>query len=99
MRNDVATHAGFRDLVDGKRDAVERDRALGRNESGELGWNLDGEAAAVAIGPGGEEAGEAVDVARHDVPAQLVAGLQRPLQIDALPALPGAKRGLAQGLV
>jgi len=71
MRNDVAAHAVFRDLVDGERDAVERDRAFGRNESGKLRWHLDGEAAAVAIGADVEDTRDAVDVARYDVPADL----------------------------
>ena len=38
----------------------------------------------LAVGLHVDDAADAVDVAGHDVAAQLVAGLQRPLQVDAL---------------
>ena len=38
-------------------------------------------------------------MARNDVPAKLVAGLEGALQVDAPAGLPFAERGLGEGLV
>ncbi len=42
---------------------------------------------------------DAIDMAGNDMAAQLVAGLERALQVDALAGLPVAQRRLAQRLV
>ena len=52
-----------------------------------------------AVGSDADYAGDAVDVPRHDMPAQLVAGLERTLEVDALARPPVAQRGLAQRFV
>ena len=83
-------------LVDGQRHAVERDRALGRDVAREMIGNLEGEAAAVAVGLHVEDARQTVDVAHDHVAAELVAGLQRALEIDAVPGCQPASVVLAR---
>ena len=86
------------DAVDGERRAVERDRALRRDEFGEVARRLQREAHSLALVLARHDLGHAVDMARHDVAAELVADLQRALQIDARAGLPAGSGGKPQRL-
>ena len=98
--DDVDAEAVVLDLVDGERDAVERDGALGRDEARELApAPRRVKRRELAVGADVDDAADAVDVPGHDMPAELVAGLERALQVDAPAGLPVAERGLAQRLV
>ena len=86
------------DGVDGQRNAVERDRALGRDEPGEVGRHPEAEAARVALPLDRDDLGQPVDVPRDDVPAQFVAEPERPLQVDARARPPGSQGGALERL-
>src|SRR5882672_10919754 len=90
--HDIDAKAIVLDLVDGERDAVEADRALGRKVARQLRRRLDRQTPRAAVGSHIDYAADAVDVARHDMPAQLIAGLERALQVDAPARLPFPER-------
>ena len=71
------------DAVDGERGAVEGDGAFRGDEFGELARRFEREAHRFAFVLACHDRGHAVDMARHDVAAELVADLQRALEVDA----------------
>src|SRR4029077_9626334 len=73
MRDEVDAEAIALNLVDGERDAVERDRAFGRDRLGEGLGHAEGEALGIALAPSLDDFGDRVDVARNDMAAELVA--------------------------
>src|SRR5262249_51063646 len=77
---------------------VERNRALRRNEAGKVGGSAKGEPRHVGPVLARRDYGEAVDVSRNDMAAELIADLERPFEVDtpAHPPMPG--RGHVQGL-
>ena len=70
------------DLIDGERCAVQSDGAFGRDEAGELFWGLERDAGAVAFVFHGRDARDAIDMARDNMTAKLIADFERALQID-----------------
>ena len=98
VRDDVDAEAPAIDLVDGQRHAIQGDRALGCDESGQRGRNLEHIAPAIAFRRDGNDIGDAVHMAGNDVAAQLVAHAQGALQIDLGALAPGAERRLGQRL-
>src|SRR5687768_10451405 len=81
---------------DGEADAVEGDGAFGGDEFHEVARGFDGEA---AFGSHGalDEAGGAVDVALDEVAVEAIAGLERPLDVDAVAGLEQAEVGFGEG--
>src|SRR5690606_33214335 len=98
VRDDVDAEAVVVDLVHRQRDAVESDRALGRDGARIGGGKLDEEAHAVALGTAPDDARDRIDVALDDVAAELVAERERALEIDARAGAPGAERRARQRL-
>ncbi len=88
-----------RDLVDGQRDAVERDRALGRDRPREM-RPAPRRRSAANRPPArrSTNACDAVDMAEHDMAAELVAEAQRPLEID-LRARSASRQGWCSAIV
>ena len=80
------------DLVDGQRDAVERDRALLRDEARERLRRAQASSAPCRSGLRARQLGEAVDMAADDMAAEFVANLERALEIDARALLPACRR-------
>ncbi len=64
------------DPVHGERRAVERDGALLRDVAGEVIGRFEDEPGGFAFGLDGDDPRRAVDMARHDMPAEFVADLQ-----------------------
>ena len=77
-------------LVDRQRRAVQRYRTFRRDVAGKMLGRLEEKAAAVAIRRDADDLCETVDVAGDDMAAELVAGPQRPLEIDAAAGLQSA---------
>ena len=82
MRNDHHVEARAVDAVDGERRAVERDRAFFRDEARQLRRRLEDEARHVALIVALDDFRHAIDVSADQMSAELVAELQRPLEID-----------------
>ena len=80
------------DLVHRERDAVERDRALGRDEPRQCGRRAQRQARHFGQIVARQKFGDAVDMTGHEVPAELVAEPQRALEIELRAAPPGAGR-------
>src|SRR4030081_3378792 len=87
-----------RGLVDGERDAVDRDRALRRDEADEISGNTEGEPRHVGQILTRGQGRDPVGVAGDDVSAELVADPERALEIDAPAVAPLPDRGHSQGL-
>src|SRR5262249_25728374 len=98
MRDDVDSEAPSFNLVDGQRHAVDSDRALARDQPLERRRHLDREAHGLLLRPALDDTPDAVDMARDDMAAQLVADLERSLEVDARADLPVLDRGEAQRL-
>src|SRR6478752_3726428 len=82
VANKQNVEVGAIDSVDGQRCAVKRDRALRRDELGQMLRRTDAETGGIALFGDGEDLGLAIDMAGDDVAAQFVADLQRALEID-----------------
>ena len=78
------------DLIDGQRHAVERDRALGGDETHQLSRRAQRQPRHVGQVFARDKLGDAVDVTGDDMPAELVAHLQRAFEIEPGALLPGA---------
>ena len=87
------------DRVDRQRHAIDRDRALGGDDSDAAAR---GPRSSIRCDPPSgvdrDDAAQTIDMARDDMAAQLVAELRRPLQIDRVPRGPAAQRRLVQRL-
>ena len=81
------------DLVDGERCAVQSDGAFGRDEACELFWGFERDAGAVTFVFHGGDARDAIDMARDDMTAKLIADFERALKIDATAFNPCADVG------
>src|SRR6185437_12280968 len=81
------------DLVDGQGNAVERDRALRGDRAREMRRRGKGEAQRIAVRAAVDDARDAVDMAEHDMAAELVAEAQGALEIDPGPDVPAGERG------
>src|SRR3546814_14329147 len=81
------------DFVDRQRDAIDGDRALGRDMRRERRGRRDGDGHAVADGFDRHDAPDVVDMAGDDMPAQLVADLQRAFEVQAAAGGPHPRRG------
>src|ERR1700730_6326802 len=86
------------DFVDSERDAVERDRALRRDETGKLGRDAKREPRHIRLVLAHGDDGQAVDVPGDDVTPELVADPERALKVDAHPWPPTAGGRHAQRL-
>ena len=84
MRDDVDAEERAIDLVHRERDAVERDRALRRDEAREARRRLERHAQGFALAGDACQFGRAVDVAGDDVAAQFVADLERAFEVDGV---------------
>jgi hypothetical protein len=83
--------------VDGQRCSVKRHRPLGRDEAGKRLGGAQGETAGFAfIGNRNQISAMPVNMAGDHVAAELVADLQRSLQIDPRAGCPGADGGQPQ---
>ena len=86
----------------GSRDAVERafheDVPLLKPFADKIGWDLEDETHAAALGRQGRHFTHAIHMAVDQVPTELVAELERHFEIEARPFLPVAKVGLVEGL-
>src|SRR5207248_7929983 len=100
--NDVDAEAACFDLIDREADAIERHRTLRRDVAHQLRRRFDREADRIAFGPPIDEPRYAIDVARDEMPAELVAEAQRALEIDRRSLLPlaqcRARQCLGRGL-
>src|SRR5207237_4213919 len=86
------------DLVHGQRDAVERDRALGGDIGAELPARDHADAPRIADLLDRRDLADPVDMAGDDMPAELVADLERALEVDLRAFGPEAGRSAALGL-
>ena len=82
VRNDQHGKAILVDLVHGERDAVKRDRALGRDEPRQCGRRAQRQARHFGQIVARQKFGDAVDMTGHEVPAEFVAEPQRALEIE-----------------
>src|SRR5512132_2113790 len=98
VRNDIDPETRSIHLVDGQRDAVDRDRTLRGDEAGELSRRLEDEAARCPFRRDRGHAPNAVHVPGDEMPAQLVAELQRALEIYRRSRPPFAEGGARQRL-
>ncbi len=98
MRDDIDAKPLPLDLVDGQRNAVERDGTLGRDRARETCRRGKQEAQRIALRPTIEDARDAVDMAEHDMAAELVAEAQRALEVDLGPHAPAREGGARHGL-
>jgi len=80
-------------FVDRQRHAVDGDRSLGRDMRRERRGCGDGDRHAVADRLGRYDMSDVVDMAGDDMPAKLVADLQRAFEVEAAPRLPHPGRG------
>src|SRR5207253_2659986 len=76
--------------------AIERHRALGGDEARKIMRRAPDHARHLGVIIALDQRGEPVDVSGNDVSAELVADLERPLEIDARAMAPAADRGDAQ---
>ena len=76
VRDDVDAEAVGLDLVDRQADPVERDRSLWRDKRHQRRRRLDHKAHRLALRPAIDDARDAIDMARHDMPAEFVADPQ-----------------------
>ena len=95
--NDVDRKVIGADLIDGERDAIDRDRALDRDQGGEVLGDANLQTVGLAHRFQRGDGADGVDVAEHDVTAQLVTDPERTLQIDGIADLPTACGGDLQG--
>src|SRR5437667_3647705 len=77
MRDAVYAEAVSRHLVDRETDTVERDRTLRGDEAGQFLGCLEQKAHRLGIRPPLDTPRDAVDMARHEMPAELAAEPQR----------------------
>src|SRR5579883_891873 len=98
VRDDVDAEDGALDLVDGQRHAVEGDRALGRDRARERRWRAEAEADGIAFRAALDDLGRPVDMAQHDMAAELVAEPQGAFEVDLHAGAPGADRRPRHGL-
>ena len=86
VRNDVDAEARAIDLVHRQRDAVERDRALGRDEARQRHRHLERDAHGLAFRRHRDDLAHAVDMAGDEMAAQLVAELSGRSRLTGSPA-------------
>src|SRR5262249_14337452 len=96
MWNDQHREGVARNLVDGQRYPVERDRPLRCNETGKLCRRAKREPRHVGQILARNHVSEALGMTGDDVPAELIAELERALEIDARALPPAAGRGHPQ---
>jgi hypothetical protein len=87
---------GIVDRIDRQRCSVKRHRPLGRDEAGQRLGGAQGETAGFAFIGNRNDLGLPVNMAGDHVAAELVADLQRSLQIDPRAGCPGADGGQPQ---
>src|SRR6476469_6569510 len=92
-REGVVSH-----LIDSERHSVERDGALGRDETDKLCRRVEGEPRHVGQILARHHCGKSVGMASDDMPAEFVTHLERALEVEARAPLPGPNRGHTQGL-
>ena len=90
VRDDQNREGVGGDLVDGERDAIERDRALGGDEAHQIARRAQGQPRHVGQVLARDKLGDAIDMAGDDMAAQFVAHLQGAFEIE-----PGARRPCA----
>ena len=83
MRDDIDAKIAAIHRIDRQRGAIERDRSLGGYEPGQILRCPKYKAGAVAILRHADNPGHAVNMTRHDMPAQFIAQTQGAFQIDA----------------
>src|SRR5258708_25617788 len=98
MRDDIDAKTLPLDLIDGQRDAVEGDGALGRYRAREMRRRGKREAQRVALRLALDDARDAINMAEHDVAAKLVTEAERALEIDLGPHPPACQGGARHGL-
>src|SRR6187399_222919 len=98
MRNEIDAELVAIDLVHGETHAVERHRTLARDITRQRFRRREFHAQRARIVRGDENFGETIDMARHPVTAEAVAGAQAWLEIHARAVALGAERGHAQRL-
>src|SRR5487761_1533150 len=81
-RDDADAETAAFDFVYGQRDAIERDRALGRDRQLAAAWNLEGQTERLTVRPPRDQFALRVDVTEHDVAAELVTEAQRTFEIE-----------------
>src|SRR5262245_39220897 len=86
------------DGIDRERDAIERNRSLGRDKVRKLARRAQHEAGHFSQVFAPHDRGDPVHVADNQMSAQFVAEFQRPLEIDLGPLTPTAHRRDTQGL-
>src|SRR5258708_13834780 len=87
MRDHVDLEPGSFPSVDRQAPAVHSDRALAREEAGELGGRFDDQTRAAAQILDGLHLPDPVDVAAHGLPAEAIGGSQRLLEGHFAPGL------------
>ncbi len=99
VRNEVDAEARAAGIVNGQRDAVERDRPFGGNEGSKFGGAFQDEADTVTVRLAREDGGRAVDMAGYEMAAELIPERESPFEIDAAPLPPRAERGARERFV
>src|ERR1700741_4147950 len=70
--NHVDAEPAAGNLVHGHRHPVDRNRSLGSDETRQLGWRLERQTDAAAVGRALDQRAEAIDMAEDEMAAQLV---------------------------
>lgn len=96
--NDIDAKVRARDLIDGQRGAIECHRPFRRDEFGQIRGGLKCQAGAVTLLAHFGDLRHAIDMARHDMPAQLVAQPQSTFEVEPFAQLPRADVGLGHAL-
>ena len=98
MGDDIDLEGGVFNPVDSQGNAVEGDRSLGRDETGERLGRAQGQTLGISLGVARLKLGDAIHMAEHHMAAELIAERQRPFEIDPDADPPGAQGGPGQGL-
>ena len=96
VRNEIHAELCAIDFVHGEAHAIERHRTLARDVTRQRFRRREFHAQRARVVRGGENFGDAIDMARHPVTTEAVAGAQRGLEIHARAVAFGAERGHAQ---
>ena len=85
------------DLVHRERGAIQRDGAFGRDVAGQFTRGAQGDARAVALAAHLHDLGHAIHMARHDMAAQFIPDLERPLKVQGAAHTPQIEIGFRHG--